>query len=403
MCSPCPTVGNGPEANHGSNVLPNVVLAVTHKGHAVRGGTTRADNPSMADRSWHLNPRDRSWSCAQVGPAVLAFHRSLPGYAPTPLVPLPAVAAELGVGRVYAKDESSRLGLPAFKALGAPWAMHRLVRELPGDGPYTFVTATDGNHGRAVARTARLLGHRARVYVPDGVHPAAVAAIEREGASVTRVRGPYDDAVARAAADADDGAVLLQDTAWPGYETVPALIVEGYATLFAEVDGQLAADGVAAADGVIVPMGVGSLGQAAVTHYRSRSDPARTRLVAAEPDVAACVLASLRAGVPTTIETGHTIMAGLNAGTVSSLAWPFLRDGLDAAVAVTDDEARAAARPLRDAGIDAGPCGWAALAAARVLLLGDGGDARRDALGIGPEAVLVLLVTEGAEANPAGR
>ena len=275
---------------------------------------------------------------------------------------------------------------------------------LAGDGPHTFVTATDGNHGRAVARTARLLGHRARVLVPDGVHPAAVAAIEREGAAVTRVAGSYDDAVALAAEAAAGGeGILLQDTAWPGYEAVPALVVEGYATLFAEMDEQLAADGVAAPDAVVVPMGVGSLGQAAVTHYRGRARPDRTAVVSAEPVTAACVLASLRAGERVTIETGPTIMAGLNAGTMSSLAWPVLRDGLDAAVAVTDDEAAAAAGPLRDAGVDAGPCGWAALAAARVLLLGEGNGARRRSLGLDDDGVLVLLVTEGAEANPAGR
>jgi diaminopropionate ammonia-lyase len=242
------------------------------------------------------------------------------------------------------------------------------------------------------------------VFVPDGVHPAAVAAIEDEGASVARVPGSYDDAVARAAAAADEGGgILLQDTAWPGYERVPAWIVDGYATLFAEVDAQLAEDGVAAPEVVVVPMGVGSLGQAAVTHYRAAADPGRTAVVAAEPDVAACVLASLRARERVTIETGGTIMAGLNAGTVSSLAWPVLRDGLDAAVAVTDDEARRAAGPLQEAGVDAGPCGWAALAAARVLLVGEGSDDRRRALGIGRNGVLVLIVTEGAEANPLGR
>jgi diaminopropionate ammonia-lyase len=350
-----------------------------------------------------VTDRDPAWSCRSADPAVHAFHRSLDGYAPTPLVPLPAVARELGVGRVYVKDETSRLGLPAFKALGVAWAMHRVLRERAGR--HTFLSATDGNHGRAVARIARESGHGARIFVPDGVHPEAVAAIEREGATVTRVAGSYDDAVAvaaGAAAAAPDG-ILLQDTAWPGYEAVPALIVEGYATLFAEVDDQLAENGLAAPDAVVVPMGVGSLGQAAVTHCRSRAQPARTAVVSAEPVAAACVLESLLAGDRVTIETRPTIMAGLNAGTVSSLAWPVLRDGLDAAVAVTDDEARAAAGPLRETGVDAGPCAWAALAAARVLLAGPGHEDRRRRLHLGPDAVLVLIATEGSAANPAGR
>jgi diaminopropionate ammonia-lyase len=357
----------------------------------------------------HRNARDRTFACPPVPGDVLAFHRALSGYAPTPLVALPSVAAELGVRAVYVKDESRRLGLPAFKALGASWAMRRTLDGLAGradhgaGAPVTFVTATDGNHGRAVARTAALLGHRARVFVPDGVHPAAIAAIEAEGASVTRVPGSYDAAVAVAARAAErDGTVLLQDTAWPGYEAIPALIVEGYATLFAEVDEQLAAAGEAAPDLVVVPVGVGSLAQAAVTHYRSRPLPARTALLSAEPEVAACALASLRAGEPVAIETGLTIMAGLNAGTVSSLAWPLLRDGLDAAVAVTDDEARAAAPALRAAGVDAGPCGWAALAGARVALGDAGAGGARAALGIGAASVVVLISTEGSEANPAG-
>ena len=358
-----------------------------------------------ADR-WYANRRDRGWTCPPVPANVLAFHRSLDGYAPTPLVELPAVAAELGVGRVFAKDESSRLGLPAFKALGASWAMHRALAELSAAGraevgPVTFVTATDGNHGRAVARTARLLGHQARITVPDGVHPAAIAAIEAEGASVAVVGGSYDDAVAAAARDAaaDPGAILLQDTAWPGYETVPAWIVEGYATLFAELDEQVRARDMQAPDLVVVPVGVGSLAQAAVAHYRSRPDQARTSLISAEPVTAACAFASLRAGRAVTVPTAVTTMAGLNCGTPSSLAWPYLRDGLDGAAAVTDQEAAAAGATLRAGGVDAGPCGWAALAAVRRALAEPGA---REHLGVGEASVLVLIVTEGAAANPAG-
>jgi diaminopropionate ammonia-lyase len=344
---------------------------------------------------------------------VLAFHRSLAGYARTPLVPMAALAAELAVRAVHVKDESSRLGLPAFKALGASWAMHRALRELAAaepDGPpeREFVTATDGNHGRAVARVARLLGHRARILVPDGVHPAAVAAIEAEGATVERFPGSYDDAVLEAArvaaGSAADGAVLLQDTAWPGYEDVPAWIVEGYATLFAELDEQLEeAEGAGtAADLVVAPVGVGSLAQAALSHYRSRPDPGRTAVLSAEPAVAACALESLRAGAPVTVPTSHTIMAGLNAGRLSSLAWPLVRDGLDAAAAVTEEEARAAGEALRAGGVAAGPCGWAALAAARLALAGPGSEALREVLGIDDRSVIVLVSTEGAEANPFG-
>jgi diaminopropionate ammonia-lyase len=351
--------------------------------------------------TWYAHERDRSWTCDGPSPEALAFHRSLPGYAPTPLVALPTLAVELGVGQVLAKDESSRLGLPAFKALGASWAIHRALRDRTDPGPVTVVTATDGNHGRAVARFARLLGHRASVWIPDGVHPEAVQAIADEGAQVTVVGGSYDDAVAAAArAAAADSAVLVQDTAWEGYEQVPGWIVEGYSTLFAEVDSQLDDAGLTAPDLIVVPVGVGSLLQAALAHYRRPATTSHTAVVSVEPEVAACIAPSLAAGRPVTVETGPTVMAGLNCGTPSSLAWPFVARGLDAAVAVTDADDVRAAHDLAALGVAAGPCGAAGLAALRLVLLGVGNEDRRAHLRLQADSVVVLVVTEGAAANP---
>ncbi|MFD8970274.1 pyridoxal-phosphate dependent enzyme [Streptomyces sp. NPDC059568] len=355
--------------------------------------------------TWFVRRADPSWTCAPAPAEVRDFHTGLPGYVPTPLTELPSLAAELAVGRVFVKDESARLGLPAFKALGASWAISRvLARRAPGPPP-VLVTATDGNHGRAVARTARLLGQRAHVFVPGSVHPAAVAAIEAEGARITRVEGTYDEAVRHAAdAAAGPGTVLVQDTAWPGYEEIPGWIVEGYSTLFTEIDAQLSAASAEPPALVAVPVGVGSLAQAAVTHYRgggagTRPGPA---LLSVEPDTAACVLASLVQGRPVSVATGTTSMAGLNCGTPSTLAWSLLRAGLDAAVAVTDDDSADAVRDLAALGVSSGPCGAASLAGVRAALTGDGGTGRRDALGIGPDATVVLLSTEGTAANPVG-
>ncbi|MGW3287956.1 diaminopropionate ammonia-lyase [Streptomyces sp. NPDC001002] len=361
---------------------------------------------------WFVRPDARTWTCAPPPAEVQTFHAEQPGYAPTALTELPSLARELGVGRLFVKDESARLGLPAFKALGASWAVHRVLAERANGGSganggssgtggqVRLVTATDGNHGRAVARMARLFGQRSHVFVPRGVHPAAVTAIEDEGAQVTLVPGAYDEAVRRAAdaaASARD-AVLVQDTAWPGYERIPGWIVEGYSTLFAEIDAQL---GIGAPDLVAVPVGVGSLAQAAVTHYRSRAaGPAPTALLSVEPDTAACVLASLGRRAPVSVPTGATTMAGLNCGTVSSLAWPFLRDGLDAAVVVTDADSAEAARDLAAVGVAAGPCGAASLAGARAALTGEGAAERRTALAVGPTSTVVLLSTEGPAANP---
>jgi diaminopropionate ammonia-lyase len=320
------------------------------------------------------------------------------------LISLPNLAIELGVARVVAKDESLRLGLPAFKALGASWAIEKTLRMEQSLGRSAsdrlFVTATDGNHGRAVAKFARSLGQSARIFIPDGVHPVAVQAIRDEGAQVVVVGGPYDAAVAEAARFAElEDALLVQDTAWDGYEDVPRWIVEGYATLFAEVDEQLGADvpGV-----VVVPSGVGSLLQGALAHYRGSDRGSLTRLISVEPLSADCVRASLDAGRMIAVPTGVTVMAGLNCGTVSTLAWPYIQNGLDAAVAISDEDDIQAMSDLHSYGINSGPCGAAALAGIRQALLGPDGRRHRDHLGLTAESTIVLIVTESREANPAG-
>ncbi len=374
---------------------------------------------SIAPGSWHLNPDARRWTCRPTAGDVRAFHDGLPGYAATPVVDLPAVAARLGVGRVVVKDESSRLGLPSFKGLGASYAMYRVVCQrarrtiLPASwdslrevvaalGPLELVTATDGNHGRAVARFARLLGAPAHVFVPDVVTPSLVRSIEGEGARVSVVPVDYDEAVllAAEAAEQQPGAALVQDTAWPGYEQVPQWIVDGYSTLLAELDDQLAlashehvGRGEHSRTVVVVPMGVGSLAQAVVTHYRSHPRSASVAVLGVEPDTAACVQTSVRAGRATSVITATTIMDGLNCGTPSSLAWPSLRDGLDGVVAVSDEQAADALEALTALDVAAGPCGGATLAAASIAA---SVVELRESLGLTGESTVVLLNTEGA-------
>ena len=335
---------------------------------------------------WYSRPAARNW-IGPVGPSdAYAFHQSLPGYAPTPLVPIPELATELGVRRLLVKDESSRLGLPAFKVLGASWACRQVLQRRPGA---VLVTATDGNHGRAVARMAAHFGVEATVFVPRLMLPETAARIAQEGAKVVWVGGDYDAAVRRAAAFADEqpDRALVQDTAWDGYEQVPAWIVAGYRTLLEEIDTQLAEP----PDLVAVPVGVGSLAEAVVRHYR-RPAGARPRVLSVEPDTAACVLASLAAGRPLTVTTAATVMAGLNCPTISSSAWPVLRAGCDAAVAVSDDEALRAVDDLARFGVSSGPSGAATLAGVRAAVVDPD---RRAALDLGSDAVVVLLSTEG--------
>jgi diaminopropionate ammonia-lyase len=336
--------------------------------------------------SWFSCPAARTWT-APAGPrAALDFHRSLPGYAVTPLVELPELADELGVGRVLVKDESSRLGLPAFKVLGASWACHQVLQRRPGA---LLVTATDGNHGRAVARMAAHFGVGATVFVPAVMSAEHRDRIAAEGAEVVRVDGDYDETV-RAAADYAQGSArraLVQDTAWDGYTEVPALIVEGYQTLVQEVDEQLGA----APDLVAVPVGVGSLAEAVVRHYR-RAGAEHPSVLSVEPDTAACVLASLAAGRPVTVGTAATVMAGLNCGTVSSAAWPVLRDGCDAAVCVSDEAAQRAVADLARLGLSSGPSGASTLAGVRAAV---STAERREAVALSDDSVVVLLSTEG--------
>lgn len=336
--------------------------------------------------SWYCSPSARAWTAPEPWNDALAFHQSLAGYAPTPLVDLPELAAELEVGQVLVKDESARLGLPAFKVLGASWACRQVLRQHPGA---ILVTATDGNHGRAVARMAAHFGVDAVVFVPAVMRPDTARRIEAEGATVEWVDGDYDTAVREAAkyADARSRCALVQDTAWDGYEQVPAWIVEGYQTLLAEVDNQLGHR----PDLVAVPVGVGSLAEAVVRHYRA-PDKSHPSVLSVEPDTAACLLASLDAGRPVTVRTASTVMAGLNCGTVSSAAWPVLRAGCDAAVAVTDAATLQAVEDLADLGVSSGPSGAATLAGVRRALSSEGG---RAALALDTDAVVVLLSTEG--------
>jgi diaminopropionate ammonia-lyase len=357
---------------------------------------------------WASRPGARNGTSASVARwKAQEFHASIPGYRPTPLVELPDLAAELGVGALLVKDESDRLGLRAFKILGASWAVNCALSQRSGfdapatslielrecSPPVTLVTATDGNHGRAVARMAALLGLAARIYVPAGTAEETVEAITSEGAKVVPTHLLYDDVVWAAASSTagHPNDLLVQDTAWEGYEDIPRWIVDGYGTLFDEIAAQL---GDRAVHLVAVPTGVGSLLQAALQHYRAPALEGKPAVLAVEPVTAACVTASLAAGRPVRVDTSvPTIMAGLNCGTVSTIAWPAIRDGLDAGVAVTDDQATAAARRLNELGIPAGPCGGASLAGVREALR----DANhRAALTLTAESVLVLISTEGA-------
>jgi diaminopropionate ammonia-lyase len=334
---------------------------------------------------WIRNPLRDTGTGASDDDAPVRFHRSLDGYAATPLIGAPELAAEWGVGQVRLKFERERFGLPAFKFLGVSWAAERLLGEPPHDPELELVAATDGNHGRAVARVARLAGIGATILVPAGTAQARIDAIASEGAAVSVVDGSYDDAVRLSAELADERRLVLSDTSWPGYEEVPRRVIEGYATIFHEVDDQL--DG-APVDIAIVPIGVGALAAAAARHLAGRAC-----LAGVEPVAAACVLESARAGQITEVPGPHgSIMAGLNAGLPSLVAWPLVSGAFQLFCAAEDDLAVDGTRRLASLGVEAGECSGGAVGAAAELLA-DGG--AREALGATPDSTVLVLLTEG--------
>jgi diaminopropionate ammonia-lyase len=365
----------------------------------------------------------------EPGPSSLSFHSRLPRYAASPLRVSAGAAEALGCGTVWIKDESDRFGLPSFKVLGASYAVYRELKRREGFGddawqsleelrtlcrsilPRGLVTATDGNHGRGVARTASWLGAEAKVFVPAGTAAARIEGIVSEGAEVEVVEGDYDAAVDAAADSSSDDMWLIQDTAWKGYERIPGWIVEGYRTIMEEMEDQMAALGARRPDLVAVQIGVGSLAAAVIGHFK-RSREEVPVVIGVEPEGAACAYESIRAGTPVTVPGPHTsVMAGLNCGTLSSIAWPMIRDGADILAVVSDEEAFEAMNILAGDGIVSGESGSAGLAGAAALLRSEGAFEIFESLGLGEKPDLLLISTEGITdptlyrrvVNPPGR
>ncbi|GKT66360.1 diaminopropionate ammonia-lyase [Colletotrichum tofieldiae] len=355
-------------------------------------------------RSVYLNDRAgiiRSVPCASLAQA---FHQQLPSFTRTPLISLDEFAQELGVKTVYLKDESNRLGLPAFKILGASWGTYRAITtelSLPADTPLDQVAtaaqqhsislyaATEGNHGRAVAAMAKILGIPAHIYVPGSVADEATARIASEGATVIVSDSHYDEAVLEAwkASKSVAGGLLVQDNAFEGYEKIPAWIVEGYSTLVLEAEQQVVDEGLKPTL-MVTPVGVGSLAHAVVSHCKSGER--NCAVLSVEPDTAPCLWTSLKAGKPVSVHTSRTIMEGLNCGTVSLTAFDDLQAGIDACATVSDFEAHEAVKYLETKGVKSGPCGGATVAALRRLAQ----VSPRPSF-LANDAVVVLLNTEG--------
>ena len=336
-----------------------------------------------------------------------------PGYAPTPLLPLDDVARALGLAAVHYKDEGGRFGLGSFKALGGAYAVRQhLARLLAAelgrpvatqellDGRHraltqavTVATATDGNHGRSVAWGAQLFGCRAVIYIHQEVSPGRQAAIERYGATVVRTPGVYDDSVRRCAADAAaNGWTVVSDTSYEGYREIPRTVMHGYTVMVEEALRQSSEPPTHA----FVQGGVGALPAAVAGHLWQRAPGRRPRVVVVEPERAACLFATARAGKPTAV-TGKldTMMAGLACGEVSPLAWDMLMRAADDFMTIPDAAAIDAMRLLaaRRPPVVAGESAVAGLAALRAAA---DDDAARRALGLDASSRVLLFGSEGA-------
>ncbi len=276
------------------------------------------------------------------------FHESFPQYTKTPLVNLDNLARHIGVGGVYVKDESYRFGLNAFKVLGGSFSMGKyLAKKIGKDiselsyekltseeikkelGDITFVTATDGNHGRGVAWTAAQLKQKSIVYMPKGSSLTRLENIRKEGAEASITDMNYDDAVRLAASGAEkNGWVVVQDTAWEGYEEIPTWIMQGYGTMASEALEQLKELNVDRPTHIFVQAGVGSLAGAVQGYFASVFKDKCPITVVVEADEAACLYESAVAGDgKARAVTGDmpTIMAGLACGEANTIGWEVLK------------------------------------------------------------------------------
>ena len=352
------------------------------------------------------------------------FHKSFPQYSVAPLQKLAALASYLGVKGIYCKDESYRFGLNAFKVLGGSYAMGRYIaKELGRDisqlpynvlstdkvrerfGQATFFTATDGNHGRGVAWAAKRLGQKAVVRMPKGTTKTRFDNIAKEGAEVTIEEVNYDDCVRMAAAEAakTEHGIIVQDTAWAGYEEIPSWIMQGYGTLVLEADKQLKENGVDRPTHVFVQAGVGSLAGAVVGYFAHKYKENPPVMVVCEASAADCLYRSaVQADGNLVNVTGdlQTIMAGLACGEGNTIGWDILKNHVTVFASCPDwmsaKATRIYANPLEnDPHIISGESGSVPLGLAYTALHDEDAKDLKDALKLDENSNILVISTEG--------
>ena len=358
---------------------------------------------------------------SEVIDKVRNFHKSFDEYNVTPLHKLENLSKRLGLKGLYLKDESYRFGLNAFKVLGGSYAIGKYLADklgmdisqvsfeyLKSDearkklGEITFVTATDGNHGRGIAWAARQLGQKSVVYMPKGSSEIRLNNIRNEGAEASIIEGNYDDAV-RLSNDMakKNGWVVVQDTAWDGYEDIPTWIMQGYGTLIHEAMEQLEGYGVEKPTHIFLQAGVGSYAGAIQGYFASKFGDKRQTTIIVEPDEAPCLYNSSLSG-KREIVTGSmsTIMAGLACGEPNTISWEVLRDYSDCYIKCSDYVAelgmRILAKPIKkDPVIVSGESGAVTTGVISLLMTKEEYRGIREKLGLNKDSVVLLISTEG--------
>ncbi|MDR2924074.1 MAG: diaminopropionate ammonia-lyase [Treponema sp.] len=350
------------------------------------------------------------------------FHRSFPRYERTPLVSLSNLAKLFGIKGIYIKDESFRFGLNAFKALGGSYAIARYIakrlgRDIAGIdynalvsdetrrslGDITFYTATDGNHGRGVAWAANRLRQKSVVFMPKGSSRIRLQAILDEGADAGITDLNYDDAVrlANSRAREDANGVMVQDTAWDGYEEIPGWIMQGYGSMAVEAMGQLREAGIEQPTHIFVQAGVGSLAGAVIGYFANLFPDNPPVMTVVEASAANCLYISSLAGKLIRVRGNlSTIMAGLACGEGNTISWEILKNHARFFVSAPDWVAsrgmRVLAVPVKgDEKVISGESGAVTMGLLFTLMRNDEYRDLREALGMNSESVVLLFSTEG--------
>lgn len=352
------------------------------------------------------------------------FHRSLNGYSQTPLIDAGMIAKNLGIKRLFVKDESKRFGVKAFKPLGASYAIFRILKriweskfdsdfdfnsfknrkKLKQLGSFTFCAASDGNHGKAVAWTANRLGQKAVIYMPGDTVRSRIDNIELEGAKVVVLDGTYDDCVKQISKDAEgNGWIEVGDTAYEGYIDIPSWVLNGYSTIFHEIELELGEKGLRKIDLLLLQAGVGAFAASGVSFFVKKFGYRRPEIVIVEPVEASCYLDSVKFGNGSPIHAKgkmETIMAGLNCGIPSIRAWPIIKDSVDLFLSIPDKFAIEAMRLYSQENIVSGESGSSGLAGLIALTEEMNLKEAKNKLGINENSTVLVINTEG-DTDPA--